>query len=690
MISQTSQSFSNNHTIKTHKPLYYSKRFARMYKYKSDPMTNSLKMALHKVIFLNPGLNLCLRQTPVCDNAFIDTSKTTAGRSPTANSDIQGTTSTPTKTLSMAETGSDTPDLEKTGHGCRKKTPKRSLLETLAGDQLNANWLTPESKKVSRRGRRTQPNIQAQIPNFENEPMTSCQSQTTDPNTTNQEPPFPSAQATNHVPSEPAEQVTIAKTTTANCSTDPTGLMEHDLRRLSISPRGGSGSSVLSRANNQDMASDNNEEQKAKRQHAMAAYAEYMQEFERNRKEQEMMAVAQDDEDQIPGPSTSYAAAAATPPARPYFIFETTTTKKPINTATYLWLRAHLKQALLATHCAAQQFGLDLIADDELINFSPLPFDQELRGFPILLKNKASIDWVKETLTVTNFEGAEFRLWAPGEDPGTQVMSIYLNSDFDGVSTEFLVRTILLFNSGIPLKIDMIHNEEIQYDRCPPKPTYALHYKLMRLCTITLLIPTRSNTHIPTSGQNLICYSMSYHLKTITKHINAYLKIRSIMQAQAYVKFAMKCTLVCMTTTGKAECLIEIKNGGTTPPRLISMGECCAKLGNYYKGTVMAQTACNHCKLIRAKMATSRLVTSRNFINKTAPTFRNKHTLQRVNRLCGNPTMRTAHIKTQLLTVIYKGIKHSVNCYLTTLNNILQIRTQARTSDQHPCRPAAL
>jgi hypothetical protein len=127
-----------------------------------------------------------------------------------------------------------------------------------------------------------------------------------------------------------------------------------------------------------------------------------------------------------------------------------------------------------------------------------LPFDQELRCFPILLKNKASIDWAKDTLAVTNMEGTDFRLWAPGEEPGTHVMGIYLNSDFDGVSMEFLVRTILLFNSGIPLSIDMIHNVENQFDRCPFKPIQ------FNLCKLT---QNANNVHPAPRTCYLIVYS---------------------------------------------------------------------------------------------------------------------------------------------------------------------------------------
>jgi hypothetical protein len=171
---------------------------------------------------------------------------------------------------------------------------------------------------------------------------------------------------------------------------------------------------------------------------ALDSYTEYMRQFERNKQDAQALAETEGDEAASGSGQGSYAAAAATPPTRPHWIFQTVYAKQPMNTATYLELRSFLKKALLATHCAADNAGID----DESINFTPLNLDQTQRGFPVLLPNAASETWLKKVLTTTRIRDITFRLWLPGEEPKEHLMSIYLNTDFDGVDMPLLIRTI--------------------------------------------------------------------------------------------------------------------------------------------------------------------------------------------------------------------------------------------------------
>jgi hypothetical protein len=167
-----------------------------------------------------------------------------------------------------------------------------------------------------------------------------------------------------------------------------------------------------------------------------ASFAEYMHQFARNKEDEDRCDEAQDND--MASGSGSYAAAAATPPARPFWIFQTTYAKQPINTATYVALRAYLKKTLVATHCSAENYGMT----NAEINFTPLDFDQNQRGFPLLLTNDVSVDWVRKILTTCKINDADYRLWLPGEEPKDYLMSIYLNSDFDGIDQALLLRTI--------------------------------------------------------------------------------------------------------------------------------------------------------------------------------------------------------------------------------------------------------
>jgi hypothetical protein len=82
----------------------------------------------------------------------------------------------------------------------------------------------------------------------------------------------------------------------------------------------------------------------------------------------------------------------------------------------------------------------------------------------MILKNPESVNWVIEMLAISNL-GKIFRLWAPGEEPEDQLMTIYLNTDYDGVSTELIIRTIKTFNADIPLEFSMVKDVEPQMDR---------------------------------------------------------------------------------------------------------------------------------------------------------------------------------------------------------------------------------
>jgi hypothetical protein len=155
----------------------------------------------------------------------------------------------------------------------------------------------------------------------------------------------------------------------------------------------------------------------------------------------------------------NYAAALATP--RPHLIYQSTFSKQPINTAIYVELRAQLKQALFATKWSLKKNNLP----DKDVNFSPLPFDQTLRAFPIIPANKESEAWLHNTLKIITVNEAEFRMWSPGEEPTDHAMEIYLNTDFDCMEVEQAIELIKDMNRGIPLNIGMIGSVEPQTDR---------------------------------------------------------------------------------------------------------------------------------------------------------------------------------------------------------------------------------
>jgi hypothetical protein len=102
---------------------------------------------------------------------------------------------------------------------------------------------------------------------------------------------------------------------------------------------------------------------------------------------------------------------------------------------------------------------------DRDVNFTPLPFDQNLRAFPIVPANAESEAWLHNTLKIITINDAEFRMWGPDEEPTDHSMEIYLNTDFDCVEVEQAIEMIRDMNRGIPLNIGMVVSVEPQTDR---------------------------------------------------------------------------------------------------------------------------------------------------------------------------------------------------------------------------------
>jgi hypothetical protein len=192
--------------------------------------------------------------------------------------------------------------------------------------------------------------------------------------------------------------------------------------------------------------------------------------FENTHKKQKKakaQATDQSKQDTTTKPSTSYASAtaASTRQKMQLTIFQTTKSQQPLTYANYLEVKRILTVKRSAEVITLLNKGIMPDDPNNEINFDPLPLDSDSRGFPLVVNNKDSLEWIMKQVATINIEGVVFRAWKPDEKPQVYELQLYLNESHNALEEPHIHTLLKHYNPGLPVDDYQIDDIIEQSDR---------------------------------------------------------------------------------------------------------------------------------------------------------------------------------------------------------------------------------